>query len=435
MLRRHTLNAFPIYLIIASLGGFALTFAQAVDAIYQVETIKMSAFQLILAGTALEVSYFLFQVPTGIVADLYSRRLSVIIGYIVFGIGYVVMGLAPRFELILLSSIILGAGYTFITGAEEAWVADEIGEERAGKAFLRGSQAGMAVSLLALPLSITLGKNLSLQLPILLGGGMLVALGLFLTLFMPERHFQPVKREERNSWQAMGRQIVEGGKAVRRSNMLLCIFGITLFVGLASEGFDRLDTAHFLQDITLPHLWGLASLDWFSVIGIGTTLLSIGANELINRKANISRPRVLIGLLFALNVLLIGSVALFALAGNFAVALLAYWCARVIRSVLVPLHSAWLTQSTEGLTRATVISFDGMVDPIGQIAGGPIVGLIGERFSIRAALVTTALLMSPVVIFFLRALGLSKPGERKEDSNDTMLEKEIVDEIVSTPEL
>jgi DHA3 family tetracycline resistance protein-like MFS transporter len=434
MLRRHTLNAFPIYLIIAALGGFALTFAQAVDAIYQVETIKMSAFQLILAGTALEVSYFLFQVPTGIVADLYSRRLSVIIGYIVFGIGYVVMGLAPRFELVLLSSIISGAGYTFITGAEEAWVADEIGEERAGKAFLRGSQAGMAVSLLALPLSITLGKNLSLQLPILLGGGMLVALGLFLTLFMPERHFQPVKREERNSWQAMGRQIVEGGKAVRRSNMLLCIFGITLFVGLASEGFDRLDTAHFLQDITLPHLWGLASLDWFSVIGIGTTLLSIGANELINRKANISRPRVLIGLLFALNVLLIGSVALFALAGNFAVALLAYWCARVIRSVLNPLHSAWLTQSTEGQTRATVISFDGMVDPIGQIAGGPIVGLIGERFSIRAALVTTALLMSPVVIFFLRALGLSKPGKSDEEST-TMRKKELVDEIVPTPEL
>jgi DHA3 family tetracycline resistance protein-like MFS transporter len=263
---------------------------------------------------------------------------------------------------------------------------------------------------------------------------MLVALGLFLTLFMPERHFQPVKREERNSWQAMGRQIVEGGKAVRRSNMLLCIFGITLFVGLASEGFDRLDTAHFLQDITLPHLWGLASLDWFSVIGIGTTLLSIGANELINRKANISRPRVLIGLLFALNVLLIGSVALFALAGNFAVALLAYWCARVIRSVLNPLHSAWLTQSTEGQTRATVISFDGMVDPIGQIAGGPIVGLIGERFSIRAALVTTALLMSPVVIFFLRALGLSKPGKSDEEST-TMREKELVDEIVPTPEL
>jgi DHA3 family tetracycline resistance protein-like MFS transporter len=216
--------------------------------------------------------------------------------------------------------------------------------------------------------------------------------------------------------------------------MLLCIFGITLFVGLASEGFDRLDTAHFLQDITLPHLWGMASLDWFSVIGVGSTLLSIGANELINRKANIGRPRVLIGLLFALNMLLIGSVALFALAGNFAIALLAYWCARVIRSMLVPLHSTWLTQSTEVQTRATVISFDGMVDPIGQIAGGPIVGVIGERFSIRAALVTTALLMSPVVIFFMRALGLSKSGERDKESN-LMQELEMVDEIVPTSEL
>ena len=434
MLRRHTLNAFSIYLIIACLNGFGLTFAQAVSSIYQVETIKMNALQLILAGTTLEVACFLFQVPTGIVADLYSRRLSVIIGYIVFGIGYIVMGLAPRFELVLLSSVIWGAGYTFIAGAEEAWVADEIGEERAGRAFLRGSQVGMAASLLAIPLSITLGKHLSLQLPIMLGGGMLVALGLFLALFMPERHFQLAKREERNSWHAMGRQMVEGGKVVRRNSMLLCIFGVTLFVGLASEGFDRLDTAHFLQDITLPHLWRLASLDWFSVIGVGSTLLAIGANEIINRKANISRPRVLIGLLFALNMLLIGSVALFALAGNFAIALLAYWCARVIRSVLSPLHNTWLTQNTEGRTRATVISFDGMVDPIGQIAGGPIVGVIGARFSIRAALLTTALLMSPVVIFFLRALGLSKPGKREEEGS-AMLEKEIVDEIIPTPEL
>lgn len=430
MLRRHSLNAFPIYLMISALGAFGLTFAQAVSSIYQVETIKMNALQLILVGTTLEVSCFLFQVPTGIVADLYSRRLSVILGYILLGSGCLIVGLIPRFDVMLLGNVIMGAGYTFLTGAEEAWVADEIGEERAGKAFLRGSQVGTAVSILALPLSITLGTHLSLQLPLLMGGGLLIALGLVLVFIMPEHHFHAAQREERNSWHAMGKQMVEGGKAVRKSTMLVCIFGVTLFVGLASEGFDRLDTAHFLQDLTLPHLWGLASLDWFSVIGVGGMLLSIGASEIINRRANINRPRVLIGSLFALNMLLIGSVALFALAGNFTVALLAYWCARVIRSVLVPLHSAWMTQNTEARTRATVFSFDGMVDPIGQIAGGPIVGLIGERFSIRAALLTTALLMSPVVFFFLRALGLNRKPAPDEEENNVVVEEEVI----STPE-
>jgi DHA3 family tetracycline resistance protein-like MFS transporter len=426
MLRRHTLNAFPIYLMISALGAFGLSFAWAVSPIYQVETIKMNALQLILVGTTLEVSCFLFQVPTGIVADLYSRRLSVILGYGLLGAGCVVVGLIPSFDVMLLGNVIMGAGYTFLTGAEEAWVADEIGEERAGKAFLRGSQVGTAASILALPLSITLGTRLSLQLPLMLGGGLLIALGLVLVLIMPERHFQPVKHEERSSWHAIGKQMIEGGKAVRKSTMLLCIFGVTLFVGLASEGFDRLDTAHFLQDLTLPHLWGLDPLNWFSVIGVGGMLLSIGASEVINRRANISRPRVLIGSLFVLNVLLIGSVALFALAGNFTIALLAYWCARVIRSIRVPLHSAWMTQNTEARTRATVFSFDGMVDPIGQIAGGPIVGFIGERFSVRAALLTTALLMSPVIFFFLRALGLINKAAPDEGESGLVMKEEVI---------
>jgi DHA3 family tetracycline resistance protein-like MFS transporter len=260
----------------------------------------------------------------------------------------------------------------------------------------------------------------------MIGGGLLIALGLELVLIMPERHFQPAKREERNSWRAMGKQMVEGGKAVRKSTMLMCIFGVTLIVGLASEGFDRLDTPHFLQDLTLPHLWGLAPLNWFSVIGVGGMLLSIGASEIINRRANINRPRVLIGSLFGLNMLLIGSVSLFALANNFTIALLAYWCARVIRSVLVPLHSAWMTQNTEVRTRATIFSFDGMVDPIGQIAGGPIVGFIGERFSIRAALLTTALLMSPVIFFFLRALGLSKRPAANVEESSLMAKEEVI---------
>ena len=185
-----------------------------------------------------------------------------------------------------------------------------------------------------------------------------------------------------------------------------------------------------MQDLTLPYLWGLDLLNWFSVIGVGGMLLSIGASEIINRWANINRPRVLIGSLFAINVLLIGSVALFALAGNFTIALLAYWCARVIRSVRVPLHSAWMTQNTEARTRATVFSFDGMIDPIGQIAGGPIVGFIGERFSIRAALVTTALLMSPVVLFFLRALGLSKKSVPDEEESSSV----VVEEVIPTSE-
>src|SRR5262249_49551937 len=54
---------------------------------------------------------FLCEVPTGVVADVFSRRLSVIIGVIVVGAGFALEGLVPRFGVILLAQVIWGAGY------------------------------------------------------------------------------------------------------------------------------------------------------------------------------------------------------------------------------------------------------------------------------------------------------------------------------------
>ncbi|MEO6893200.1 MAG: hypothetical protein ABI456_25495, partial [Ktedonobacteraceae bacterium] len=96
------------------------------------------------------------------------------------------------------------------------------------------------------------------------------------------------------------------------------------------------------------------------------------------------------------------------------VALCTYWCVRIIRTMRVPLHSAWLTQYTDSRQRATVFSFDGMVDPIGQIAGGPFVGMIGEWFSLRVALVTVGLIMSPGLLILVRAFKLQKASSDAE---------------------
>src|SRR4030042_1008771 len=65
----------------------------------------LSPIQLVLVGTTLEVSAFLFEVPTGVVADEYSRRLSIIIGYLLMGAGFLVEGLFPVFLPILLGGV------------------------------------------------------------------------------------------------------------------------------------------------------------------------------------------------------------------------------------------------------------------------------------------------------------------------------------------
>src|SRR5262245_65619797 len=95
-------------------------------AIYYVQVVGMNPLQLVLVGTVLQITAFLFEVPTGIVADVYSRRLSVIVGELLIGLCFVIEGTVPMFAAILLAEIVRGVGGTFISGALSAWITDEI---------------------------------------------------------------------------------------------------------------------------------------------------------------------------------------------------------------------------------------------------------------------------------------------------------------------
>jgi DHA3 family tetracycline resistance protein-like MFS transporter len=99
--------------------------------------IKLNPFQLILVGTILEASCFIFEIPTGVVADMKSRRLSVIIGIAMMGAGFLLEGLVPLFLTLILSQVLWGMGYTFTSGADEAWIADETKGEDLEALYLR----------------------------------------------------------------------------------------------------------------------------------------------------------------------------------------------------------------------------------------------------------------------------------------------------------
>jgi DHA3 family tetracycline resistance protein-like MFS transporter len=410
-------NALTIYLILSGVYSFAFTLISSINIVYQIEMVKLNPLQLVLVGTTLEVTSFLCQVPTGVLADTYSRRLSVVLGYLLMGTGFLCEGLFTHFYLILLAQVLWGFGATLVTGAQEAWCADEIGEKRVGQAFLRGSQIGRLASLLSIPLSIGLAATFQLNVPVVVGGSLLVVLSLFLLVYMPERHFLPASSTGRNSWRTMGRIVLEGGRAVRSSPMLLAILGVFAFSAMASEGFDRLSIDHFIQDYRFPAMGHLSSLVWFGVIGAGSSLLILPMTEIVRRKLDTNNQRVLVWLILAFNILLISGVAVFALARNFYLALAAYWIAGVFRGSLEPLYTTWLTRNSDSRMRATIISMFGQVDAVGQIAGGPGVGYIGTAISIRAALLTTSAILAPTILFLLRALHLSKqaPVYQEED--------------------
>ena len=377
-------------------GGRSLLFSMAFTAsmIYRITEVGMSPLELVLVGTAMELAAFVFEIPTGVVADVYSRRLSILIGSVTIGLAFLLEGLVPLFGAVLLSQVIWGLGYTFTSGASEAWISDEIGEEAAAQAFVRGAQLGTVGGLLGIVVGIALA-SVQLNLPIVLGGALMIALAALLALWMPERGFKPLQREELSSWSAMATTLRAGIALLRQRPVLRIVLLVELVSGLYSEGFDRLWQKHILESFTLPTLRGieLQPVVWFGLFDLVGGLCAIGLTELLSRRVRLTRHSPAVRALLLLNAAIVAGMLVFSLAGGLGLAVLALWCVAAARAASAPVSSAWLNQSVAPEIRATMFSLNGQVNAVGQIAGGPPAGLIGQR-SLRAALLTSGLVQA-----------------------------------------
>src|SRR4030095_3098810 len=159
MFNNLKLSPTRVYLFIEFAASMCFSMMFVVASLYEATVAGLTPVQLILVGTALEISAFLFEVPTGIVADVYSRKLSIVIGYVLMGLGFFVEGFFPAFLPILLAQVIWGLGYTFTSGAPQAWITDEIGEDEANKIFMRGTQMGLFASLIGMGLAALIGAG------------------------------------------------------------------------------------------------------------------------------------------------------------------------------------------------------------------------------------------------------------------------------------
>ena len=400
--RTQRLGAYPAYLILEGGNAFAFSLIATINLVWQAEVVGLNPLQLVLVGTLLETTALLGEVPTGVVADLYSRRLFIVIGVVMMGAGFFIEGAVPHFEAILLAQVIWGLGATFLSGATQAWISDEIGEAAAGPAFLRATQLQQVCTLLAVPLSVTLA-SVHLNTPILVGATLMLVLGVYLGLAMPETGFRPRPRSDETPWRSMVHTLRQGGGAVRASPLLVTLLLLAAFFGMSSEGFDRLWTVHILDDFGLPSLGGLDPVAWFGIMRGGALVLGIAGTEAVRRWVNTSDGRVVARALFASDALRIASVVLFGLTQNFLVAVPAMWGASVLRSINRPIYMARLNQRLESSTRATVLSMSGQMDALGQIAGGPLVGAVGTA-SIRAAIVLTGAVLTPALFLYVRAM-------------------------------
>jgi DHA3 family tetracycline resistance protein-like MFS transporter len=375
-----------------------------VMAVYLVRTLHLSPLQLVLMGTAMEGAVFLFEVPTGVVADTYSRRLSLIVGYLGMGTAWLVVGFASTPWVVIVLWALWGIAYTFTSGAEEAWLADEAGAERAGRIFLRAARYGQAGAVVGLLLQVAVGVE-SLRAGVVLGGAFTIACGLACIVLMEEHGFERRPRNERHApFREMRATASAGARYVRAAPVIVLLVAVGVFAGMSSEGFDRLKEAHFLRDVGLPAVGQLNPVVWFGVFWLVGMAFGFAGTTVLIRRFERDGSETISAALLACVVFELGAMVMFAVAWSAWAAIAALLGVFLARDLADPLYTIWLNeQITDSSVRATVFSISGQADAIGQTAGGPVLGAIGNVWGIRAALLAGATALAPAAALLARA--------------------------------
>ena len=399
------LPAVPVYLLIEGFGSLAFMLTFTITNVYYVTEVGMSPLQLVLCGTAMELAIFVFEVPTGVVADTVSRRLSIILSFAVLGVAGMLFGLLTSPVLIIAAYALWGVGYTFQSGAYEAWIADEVGEQRLTGVLLRGAQAGNVGALVGVAIGTAVGV-LDLRTAIVAGGAAVLVLALFLALTMPETGFRPHGAADHEAGpRAFLATARRGARVVRGHRLLLLMLAIAFFWGMWTESFDRLWQAQFLEGTGLPDVGGLSDVVWIGILTGGAMVIGIVVTQVaVKRLEHVSRER-LARVLLGANTLILGAALAFALAGVPWVAIVGYAAVTACRQLIVPLQSVWVNRTIEDSSvRATVLSIVNQSDAIGQVTGGPAIGAVGSSVGLRPALALGAAVLAPALALYGRAV-------------------------------
>lgn len=397
-------DAYSIYLFLTFAVGFLIALGFALS-YYETTAAGLNPLQLMVIGAALSLSRLVFEIPTGVVADLYSRRLSVLIGLSLIGLAMFVEGLFPSFIPILLAQVIWGLGYTFTSGANEAWLSDEIGEERANQAFLTAKRYDLYGNLGGILSGMLLGSFTSAATLILASGVGWILLTLLLAFLMPEQGFKPSRPEKRNTFQQMGDILRKGLRSVRRRPTLLTVLGVTLFFSL-TFGLDRLWTWHLVNKFDLPIPFGNNALGFFGLLDLGGILLSILLTRQVEKRFVILAPRQVSRLMFVVTCITAAAIAAFGWVPFLWMAVVLFLVIYSLGEVSDPLLLAWMNQRLEPDVRATILSMVGQAESVGQAVGGLLVGFLANLFTVPLALLAISGLLIPALGFIHRSNSL-----------------------------
>jgi MFS family permease len=387
------------YLTLLLGNTLAASFIWGINTLFLLDA-GLSNLEAFAANAFFTAGMMIFEIPTGVVADTVGRRASYLLGTLTLAgstlLYYVLWVIEGPFWSWAVVSMLLGLGFTFFSGATEAWLVDALnyagyeggleavlgrGQMVAGAAMLGGSVAGGVIAQ-----ATTLGVPFLLRVLVLLAM-FAVAWRLMHDLgFTPDRSEGPV-RAVRHVWSSS----LEHGLGNPPVRWMMLAAPFTTGIGFY--------TFYALQPYLLE-LWGDSQA--YSIAGLAAAIVAgaqIAGGYAAPRIRGLFQKRTTALILATLATS--GVMVLLGLTSLFWVALAALVVWGLLFAASMPIRQAYLNDMIPSQQRATVLSFDSLMGSTGGVVIQPVLGRTADVYSYATSFVIGGLIQLLAVPFLL----------------------------------
>lgn len=365
-----------------------------VTSLYLVTVAQLTPSQLVMIGVFQGLVSLIFEVPAGVIADTVSRKKALLISHLLMGSAMLATGLVKSFPLLVLTQMVWGIAWTFASGADVAFITDEINDpKKSSRVLTRAARADLEGSAISIVLIGLLAAVTSLQVAIITAGVGMLGLGFYVLTLFEETRFTPTRE---NRWLTSLSIFKDGFKLVSKSKIILTMFMVTVLVNGASE-LGRL----YPQQLTKIGFPALSKpIVWLTVLNIITLLVGVAVLKIVEPRVHgletARRDYALACIVGALGLLLIAVLPSFAPA-FVGIVLMDGVSGKLTRT----LASIQVNNVTTDNVRATVHSFLAQCEYFGEI-------ILGLGIAILAKNSGSVAFTGGAILMFLAALLMIK---------------------------
>ncbi len=363
---------------------------------------QINLFQIALLAAVFEASILLFEMPTGMVADIYGRRISVILSTAFSLTSGIIFIFFPFLAGFIVAEIIGGLGETLRSGALEAWLVDSLKhegkEEKQKSAFAQGTKFKIAGNLLGLILGGYLAWfNMKLVwIPFTV---VFLILCLFLILKMKEEYTIEKKVSDKII-SKFSETIKQSLNVLRSQKLILALIVLALFSEFSFETISQFWQVHFDENLSIPAQY----FGWILAIASILTILFIDKVTSFSEKFKGE-----ISSLIILEFLFLVSLLLIAMIGSPLLTVIFFILLQSFVSFKEPLFLDLYNKHIPSSQRATLLSFQSLVGSGGEVLAGLCIGVVAQKFGLRITFgFGTVVLFVGIIAFLLFAT--SKPS-------------------------